>query len=90
MEGGGRSTIGGDGATAVAAGGGRSSGMGEGEEDQRELLSHSGTPFFAIVFEEKCLESLLASCYFSLSLGGEVKTKRSSVYSWLAGWATLS
>ena len=79
MEGGGRSTIGGDGATVVAAaGGGRSSGMGEGEgeEDQRELLSHSGTPFFAIVFEEKCLESLLASCflllascYFSLSRG---------------------
>lgn len=65
-EGDGRSTIGGDGGTVAAAAGGgrrgRSSGMGEGEEDQSELLSHSGTPFFAIVFEESLLSLSLSLC----------------------------
>ena len=95
-EGDGRSTIGGDGGTVAAAAGGgrrgRSSGMGEGEEDQSELLSHSGTPFFAIVFEESLLSlyfslstSLSLSCALSFFIGREVKTKRSPVYSWLAG-----
>lgn len=86
------STIGGDGATVVvvAAGGwrrGRSSMIGEGEEeeeDQRELLSHSGIPFFA-------MKMFVSSLFFATSsslvlfLGGEVKTKRSPRYSWLAG-----
>lgn len=45
-ERGGRSTIGGDGGVREVAGG--LSMGGGGEEDQRELLSHSGIPFLAM------------------------------------------
>jgi len=51
-EKGGRSTIGGDGGVMEVAAGLRRwrSSMG-GEEDQRELLSHSGIPFLAMDFD---------------------------------------
>lgn len=54
-EKGGRSTIGGDGGVTEVAGGLRrwrsSMRGGGGEEDQRELLSHSGIPFLAMDFD---------------------------------------